>query len=126
MAVEVEVTNRSAVAVNEDEAAQMALRVLWEERVDDGELGVIFVGSDEARELKHEHLGVDETPDVLAFPIDARDHLPEGMPRQLGDVVICPEVTGEDWRGRLVHGVLHVLGYEHGAEMELREEQLLG
>ena len=126
MAVEVEVTNRSAVALNEDEAAQMALRVLWEERVDDGELGVIFVGSDEARELKQEHLGVDETPDVLAFPIDARDQLPEGMPRQLGDVVICPEVTGEDWRARLVHGVLHVLGYEHGAEMELREQQLLG
>jgi ssRNA-specific RNase YbeY (16S rRNA maturation enzyme) len=58
---------------------------------------------------------------VLAFPIDAREELPAGVPRQLGDVVVCPEVVGEDWREPLVHGLLHLLGYEHGAEMEERE-----
>jgi ssRNA-specific RNase YbeY (16S rRNA maturation enzyme) len=43
------------------------------------------------------------------------------VPRQLGDVVVCPEVAGEDWRAALVHGLLHLVGYEHGSEMEARE-----
>jgi ssRNA-specific RNase YbeY (16S rRNA maturation enzyme) len=60
----------------------------------------------------------------LAFPIDAREELPAGVPRQLGDVVVCPEVVGEAWRGPLVHGLLHLLGYDHGVEMEAREEAL--
>ena len=45
------------------------------------------------------------------------------MPRALGDVVLCPEVVGEEWRGPLVHGLLHLLGYEHGEEMERRERE---
>ena len=122
--VEVEVANRSGVAVNEHEAIVLVLRVLEEEGIDDGELGLAFVDREEARALKREHLGVDETPDVLSFPIDGRDELPAGVPRQLGDVVVCPEVVGEDWREPLVHGLLHLVGYDHGDEMEAREEAL--
>ena len=76
----------------------------------------------EIRALKREHLGVDEATDVLSFPIDAREALPAGVPRQLGDAVICPQVTGEAWQAPLVHGLLHLLGYDHGPEMETREE----
>jgi probable rRNA maturation factor len=119
--VEVEVANRSGIAVDEQAAADVARRVLAAEGIAEAELGVVFVGADEARRLKREHLGVDETPDVLAFPIDLREELPEGLPRQLGDVVICPEVVGAEWREPLVHGLLHLLGYEHGPEMEKRE-----
>ena len=119
--VEVEVANRSGAAVDERAAVELARRVLGEEGIEDGELGLAFVGADEARALKREHLGVDEIPDVLAFPIDGRDELPEGVPRQLGDVVVCPEVVADDWREPLVHGLLHLLGYEHGEEMEGRE-----
>jgi probable rRNA maturation factor len=119
--VEVEVANRSRIAVDEQAAADVARRVLEAEGIAEAELGLVFVGADEARRLKREHLGVDETPDVLAFPIDLREELPEGLPRQLGDVVICPEVVGAEWREPLVHGLLHLLGYEHGPEMEARE-----
>jgi probable rRNA maturation factor len=122
--VEVEVANRSGVAVNEDEAVRVVLRVLEEEGIADGELGLAFVDGEEARALKREHLGIDETADVLSFPIDGREQLPAGVPRQLGDVVVCPEVVGEDWRDPLVHGLLHLLGYDHGDEMEAREEAL--
>jgi probable rRNA maturation factor len=119
--VEVEVANRSGVDVDEQAAAELARRVLAQEGIAAGEVGLVFVPADEARRLKREHLGVDETPEVLAFPIDGREELPDGVPRQLGDVVICPDVVGEDWRRPLVHGVLHLLGYEHGPEMEERE-----
>lgn len=122
--VEVEVANRSGVAVNEHEAVRLVLRVLEEEGIADGELGLAFVDGEEARTLKLEHLGIDETPDVLSFPIDGREDLPAGVPRQLGDVVVCPEVVGEDWREPLVHGLLHLLGYDHGDEMDAREEAL--
>jgi probable rRNA maturation factor len=124
--IDVEVANRSGVAVDEQEAVELVRRVLAEEGIVDGELGLAFVAPDEARQLKREHLGVDETPDVLAFPIDAREELPDGVPRQLGDVVLCPDVTGDDWDDALVHGLLHLLGYDHGAEMDERETVLRG
>jgi probable rRNA maturation factor len=119
--VEVEVANRSGAAVDEQTAVDLARQVLAAEGVDDGDLGLVFVSVEEARQLKQEHLGVDETPDVLAFPIDGVDELPSGVPRQLGDVVICSELVGNEWREPLVHGLLHLLGYEHGAEMDARE-----
>ena len=122
--VEVEVANRSGVAVNEHEAVELVLRVLQEEGIDDGELVLAFVRGEEARALKREHLGIDQTPDVLSFPIDGREEVPAGVPRQLGDAIVCPEVVGEDWRDPLVHGLLHLLGYDHGEEMEAREEAL--
>ena len=84
----------------------------------------LFVGPEEMRGLKREHLGEDEPTDVLSFPIDGRDELPEGVPRQLGDAVLCPQVVGDAWRSPLVHGLLHLLGYDHGAEMEAREVEL--
>jgi len=119
--VGVEVSNRSGVSVDEAEASALARRVLAAEGVEEGELGLVFVAPDEIRELKREHLGVDEATDVLSFPIDGREELPSGMPRQLGDAVLCPQVVGERWRGPLVHGILHLLGYDHGAAMESRE-----
>ena len=70
-------------------------RVLRAEGVDDGELGLAFVGPDEMRALKRDHLGIDEATDVLSFPIDGRDGCRTGMPRALGDVVICPQVVGD-------------------------------
>jgi probable rRNA maturation factor len=95
--------------------------VLREEGIDEGELGLALVGPDEIRYLKREHLGIDEETDALAFPIDGVETIPAGVPRQLGDVVICPEVVGDAWRGPLVHAVLHLVGYDHGAKMEARE-----
>jgi probable rRNA maturation factor len=117
----VEVDNRSGAEVEEAAAVELACRVLRGEGIDDGELGLAFVGPEEMRELKREHLGVDEATDVLSFPIDGRDDLPEGMPRVLGDVILCPQVVGDAWRRPLAHGVLHLLGFDHGAEMEARE-----
>jgi rRNA maturation RNase YbeY len=122
--VEVEVANRSGIAVDEQAAMELACRVFSAEGIEDGDLGLVFVDEEEGRRLKREHLGRDEPPTVLALPIDAREDLPAGVPRQLGDVIVCPAVVGAEWREPLVHGLLHLLGYDHGDEMEAREEAL--
>jgi len=119
--VAVEVANRSGVAVEENAAVALARSVLSEEGIDEGELGLHFVAPEEMRTLKREHLGIDEVTDVLSFPIDTRERVAPGLPRQLGDAILCPQVVGEQWRGPLVHGLLHLLGYDHGSEMEQRE-----
>ncbi|MFL6017695.1 MAG: rRNA maturation RNase YbeY [Gaiellaceae bacterium] len=122
--IAIEVSNRSGVEIDEEAAVALARVVLAAESVEDGELGLAFVPPEEMRELKREHLGVDEATDVLSFPLDGKDPVPAGVPRALGDVVLCPQVVGEEWRAPLVHGLLHLLGYDHGAKMEAREEAL--
>ena len=123
--ITVEVDNRSGLEVDEGGAVELASRVLRAEGIDDGELGIAFVDEDEMRGLKRDHLGIDEPTDVLSFPVDGRDALPDGVPRALGDVVLCPQVVGDEWRWPLAHGLLHLLGWDHGDEMTARETELL-
>ncbi len=119
--IDVEISNRSGVTVDDNAVTELGQRVLHAEGISSGELGISFVGSEEIRALKKVHLGIDEVTDVLSFPLDGRDVVPAGAPRALGDVVLCPEVAGAEWRGPLVHGLLHLIGYDHGPEMEERE-----
>ena len=78
--------------------------------VSDGHLSVELVGEQRIRELNAEHRGKDSPTDVLSFPIDGTGAV--AGPRELGDVVICPEHT-EDVVEATVHGVLHLCGYDH-------------
>jgi probable rRNA maturation factor len=123
--IAIEVENRSGEVVDAAGAESLAREVLATEGIDEGDLGIAFATPSEMRALKLQHLGIEEATDVLSFPIDAREDLPEGVPRQLGDVVLCPQVVGEGWRAPLVHGLLHLLGYDHGDEMERREREIL-
>jgi rRNA maturation RNase YbeY len=117
----VESENQSGVEFDIEAASRVMLEVLLEEGIEEGWVGLTLVPPERIRLLKNDHLGIDEETDVLAFPIDGRDPLPEGMPRHVGDVVLCPQVVGDSWRAPLVHAVLHLVGYDHGAEMEARE-----
>jgi probable rRNA maturation factor len=123
--IRIELENRSGLPVDEGAAAALGRHVLAAEGIEDGDLGIAFAAPDEMRALKAQHLGIDEPTDVLSFPLDGRDVLPDEVPRQLGDVVLCPQVVGDDWRTPLVHGLLHLLGYDHGRDMERRESELL-
>ena len=123
--IAIEVENRSGEVVDAAGAESLAREVLTAEGIGAGDLGIAFATPSEMRALKLQHLGIEEGTDVLSFPIDGRDQLPEGVPRQLGDVVLCPQVVGEAWRAPLVHGLLHLLGYDHGEEMERREQELV-
>ena len=78
--------------------------------VEDGHLAIEFVGEQRIRELNRDHRGLEEATDVLSFPVD--EDGPATGPRELGDVVICPEHT-EDLLVAVVHGMLHLTGMDH-------------
>ena len=92
-------------------------------------MAVAFVEADEIQRLNHEHRSLDRPTDVLSFPVD--EARPTAGPRELGDVVICPEHT-EDLTEAVVHGVLHLCGHDHEADggemnaLELRLRRRLG
>jgi probable rRNA maturation factor len=82
--------------------------------VKDGHIAVEFVDAIRMAELNGEYRGKDGPTDVLSFPVDGADlGAPgEGVPRELGDVVICPEHT-IDVSEAIVHGALHLVGMDH-------------
>ncbi|HTA13610.1 MAG TPA: rRNA maturation RNase YbeY [Solirubrobacteraceae bacterium] len=79
-----------------------------------GHLAVEFVGSARMAQLNGEHRGKPTPTDVLSFPVDGADPgAPgEGVTRELGDIVICPEHT-LDVSEAIVHGALHLVGMDH-------------
>ena len=81
--------------------------------IEDGHVAVEFVDAERIADLNRTHRGKDGPTDVLSFPVDERDE-PLG-PRELGDVVICPEHT-EDLLEAVVHGVLHLTGMDHESD----------
>ncbi len=120
----VEVRNDTAERVDEAGIVAAVEQVLRDGGADGAEIAVLLVDEPEMTRLNREHRGEEGVTDVLAFPIDEDDDLPAGLPRMLGDVVVCPAQAarqaadaGVD-RGRelatlVVHGTLHLLGHDH-------------
>jgi probable rRNA maturation factor len=99
----------------------------------DGHVAIEFVDAERIARLNGEHRGKPAVTDVLSFPIDGAgtasgDEFTAG-PRELGDVVICPEHTA-DIREAIVHGVLHLVGMDHetdhGEMLAIQQELLDG
>ena len=121
--LEVEVLGTAAIAPAEVE--RLVAISLASAGIEDGHVAVDFVDADRIRDLNREHRGKDTPTDVLSFPIDEEDD-PVG-PRELGDVVICPEHT-EDLREAVIHGTLHLVGMDHetdDGEMLALQRELL-
>jgi probable rRNA maturation factor len=94
--------------------------------IEDGHLAVEFVGAGRIADLNFEHRGKAGPTDVLSFPVDG-DGAAAG-PRELGDVVICPEHTS-DVLEAVVHGVLHLTGMDHetdDGEMLALQAEIMG
>ena len=103
-------------------AARAALRAAG---VGDGHLAIALVGAEQIRRLNRERRGIDRPTDVLSFPVDERG--PAAGPRELGDVFICPD-HASDLIEAVVHGVLHLCGYDHerdGGEMLAIQQRVL-
>ena len=131
MTLEVEISNRSGWQVDERAAAGVVRAALEAEGVTEGEVGLALVGAAEMAELNAGHRGVAGPTDVLSFPLDSGDPLPAGLPRLLGDLVVCPQVAadaGTPIELLLVHGALHLIGYDHETDdgrMLARQDTLI-
>jgi probable rRNA maturation factor len=114
--LEVEVFGRSELAAEAPSAAQVArlCAVAAAARgVDQGHVAVEWVDAQRIAALNTEHRGKQGPTDVLSFPVDGAGGDVDGaVPRELGDVVICPEHT-VDLCEAVVHGVLHLVGMDH-------------
>lgn len=135
----IEIANESGVTIDSDNVLAIARYALDEMGVNPlAELSVLLVDIEYMTELNHRWMGGDGPTDVLAFPMEESsiDHGPSeatgGEPALLGDIVLCPEVAakqaavaghGADDELHLltVHGVLHLLGYDHAEPEEERE-----
>jgi probable rRNA maturation factor len=91
--------------------------------VRDGHVTVALVDEDEIRALNRDHRGRDRPTDVLSFPVDGPGQV--AGPRELGDVLICSGQVKGDLAEAVVHGVLHLCGYDHetddGEMLELQD-----
>lgn len=95
-------------------------------------LGLMIVTAEEMAAINGEHCQKPEPTDVLAFPVDGPEALgawpPDGPPPELGDIVICPDAAQEPLGTLAVHGLLHLLGYDHeidAGEMLALQDTLL-
>jgi probable rRNA maturation factor len=101
------------------DTAPLVARLVWAcDRlgVGRGSMGLMLVGPDEMAVINRDHRGTPEPTDVLAFPVDGPEAAgwpADGPPPELGDVVICPEAAREPLETLAVHGLLHLLGYDH-------------
>jgi probable rRNA maturation factor len=137
--VSIEIANESGADVDTDAILDCARHALDEMGVNPlAELSVLLVDVDYMAELNHRWMGGEGATDVLAFPMEegtidpGPNEIPGGEPTLLGDVVLCPEVAatqaataGHDTADELhmltVHGLLHLLGYDHAEPDEERE-----
>jgi len=130
------ISNRQDAPIDEPEVRELAAATLAGEGLDDVELSVSFVDEDEIEALHVRYMDEPGPTDVLSFPLDDVD---EGGTRVLGDVVIAPAVAARnnpadpaaELRLLLVHGILHLLGYDHEddadkAAMWARQERYSG
>jgi len=136
--VSVHVDPSAGAAVDADSVAAAVEHVLRAEAVEAAEISVAFVGDDRIAALNREYLHHEGPTDVISFPLDA----PEGQ-GILGDIYVGADQAArqaaehavplnEEILRLAVHGVLHVLGYDHpddgereGSPMYIRQEQLL-
>jgi probable rRNA maturation factor len=123
--VDVEVIGTAAGAPSAAEIERLAAIALASADIEDGHVAIAFVDAARIAALNAEYRGREATTDVLSFPID-EDGESVG-PRELGDVVVCPEHT-VDLREAVVHGVLHLAGMDHetdGGEMLALQAEIL-
>jgi probable rRNA maturation factor len=112
--LEVEIVGRPPALLPAAEVERLAGLAAASAGIDDGHLAIQFVRASEIAALNRQHRAKDGPTDVLSFPIDGAAPAVAG-PRELGDVVICPEHTA-DLREAIVHGVLHLVGMDHEAD----------
>jgi probable rRNA maturation factor len=128
----IDVEARSALDVDVAPLVDLIVRVCGHLGLRRASIGLMIVGPDEMATINGEHRSKPEATDVLAFPIDGPDALGDwpavGPEPELGDIVICPDAAQDPLGTLAVHGLLHLLGYDHetdSGEMLALQDEIL-
>jgi probable rRNA maturation factor len=128
----IDVEARSDLDVDVAPLVDLLRRVCGRLGVTRATLGLMIVTAEEMAAINGEHRQKTEPTDVLAFPVDGPEALgawpADGPPPELGDIVICPDAAQEPLGTLAVHGLLHLLGYDHevdAGEMLALQDTLL-
>jgi probable rRNA maturation factor len=137
-ALEIELVTEGGIdpGVSTESLVAAARTTLEQLGVEDGHVAIEIVGEFRIHELNLEHRGKDAPTDVLSFPVDGEEIAEHGPPPlqvtgalELGDVIINPQHT-VDMHEAVVHGVLHLCGFDHevddGEMLELQDEIVSG
>lgn len=121
----IEVVNSSGVEIDERRYDQVVSLILEREKATDLQISLSFIQEDQIRKLNRDHRDKDEATDVLSFDL-SQDV--SGVDR-LGQIVVCP-LRSEDLDRAVIHGLLHILGYDHEIDddfdrMKKKEEEYL-
>ncbi|HEY3374834.1 MAG TPA: rRNA maturation RNase YbeY [Candidatus Aquicultor sp.] len=139
------ISNEQLVAVNEAPLIRTGRHALeFEAAPENSELSIALVDEQQMQRLNAEYRGKDTPTDVLSFATGEAEETPATMPDEpylIGDVVICPAIAAkqaaeygqtfeQEMALLLVHGILHLLGYDHetdedASEMEAHEHDIL-
>jgi probable rRNA maturation factor len=95
------------------EVEELCALALSSAGIDEGHVAIEFVSEERIRELNRSYRQIDDPTDVLSFGVDGAG--PAAGPRELGDIVICPEHT-VNVREAVLHGALHLSGMDHEAD----------
>jgi probable rRNA maturation factor len=107
------------------EVRELCVLALASAGIEEGHMAVEFVGAERIQTLNSEYRSIDQPTDVLSFGVDEDGD--SAGPRELGDIVICPEHTS-DLREAVVHGTLHLTGMDHevdDGEMQAVQAELM-
>ena len=107
---------------------QWAKTVLEDRQIEKAELSISIVSSDEIQQLNNDYRKKDKPTNVLSFPSDIPDFIPQDIP-ELGDIFLCHDVIAKEaseqnkpliahYTHLVIHGVLHLLGYDHVEDAE--------
>jgi probable rRNA maturation factor len=134
----IEVANESGLDVSEEELVSVARFVIGKLNVNPAaELSVVLLDSNSMADLHMRWMDLPGPTDVMSFPMDelepgGRPDAPEPGPAVLGDIVLCPEFAAQQAAAAghslahelallTIHGVLHLLGFDHGEPAEEKE-----
>ena len=125
-ALEIEVLGRGGPVLPLEEIERLLALALASAGIDSGHVAIEFVSAERIAELNGMYRAHAGPTDVLSFPVDGGDPAPG--PRELGDIVICPEHTA-DLREAIIHGALHLTGMDHetdDGEMLAVQREIMG
>lgn len=124
--IDIEINSQHPLIPSQEKCEAWITAVLQHQKLNNAEVSIYVVDEDEGRQINRDYRGKDYATNVLSFPADIPEEV--GVPL-LGDLVICAPVIEREakeqhkdinahWAHMLVHGSLHLLGYDHMEETE--------